>query len=182
MKDKGLPKHILSNIDTIDPKYKGFVPMRKLMWEYWNIGNIPFYDSCCPEKSNSPLPVGFSIDEDSLQRYDPTIKDWINIASGGGGSPLTVSNFEGQIPSVTEIYVGNNLILSDNGSGVVTIDAFPPDNTPDGLQEVTDEGNTTTNDIEITDFTKGVILRSPNDSRWRITVDNFGVLTTTLVP
>lgn len=35
------------------------------------------------------------------------------------------------------------------------------------------------NDIEITDATKGVILKSPNSSRWRITVDNDGNLSST---
>lgn len=35
------------------------------------------------------------------------------------------------------------------------------------------------NDIEITDSTKGVILHSPDTSRWRITIDNDGVLTST---
>lgn len=34
-------------------------------------------------------------------------------------------------------------------------------------------------DIEVTDPTKGIILRSPDNSRWRITVDNSGNLTTT---
>jgi hypothetical protein len=34
-------------------------------------------------------------------------------------------------------------------------------------------------DIEITDPDKGVILRSPNGTRWRIQVDNDGVLYTT---
>lgn len=34
-------------------------------------------------------------------------------------------------------------------------------------------------DIEITDNTKGFILRSPNNSRFRITVDNAGALATT---
>lgn len=37
-------------------------------------------------------------------------------------------------------------------------------------------------DIEITDATKGVILRSPDGSKYRITVANGGALTTTLVP
>ena len=36
-------------------------------------------------------------------------------------------------------------------------------------------------DIEITDFNKGVILTSPNSSRYRITVDNAGTLITTLI-
>ncbi len=37
-------------------------------------------------------------------------------------------------------------------------------------------------DIEITDFNKGIILTSPNSSRYRITVDNSGNLITTLIP
>lgn len=35
------------------------------------------------------------------------------------------------------------------------------------------------NDVEITDSTKGVILKSPNGTRYRITVNDSGVLTTT---
>ena len=37
---------------------------------------------------------------------------------------------------------------------------------------------TVNDDIEVTDFTKGIILRSPNNSRWRITVTNSGALST----
>ena len=39
-----------------------------------------------------------------------------------------------------------------------------------------------TDDIEITDFNKGIILTAPNSSRYRITVDNAGNLITTLIP
>jgi hypothetical protein len=50
---------------------------------------------------------------------------------------------------------------------------------------VTDLGNkadkTGTSDIEITESTKGVILKSANGTRYRITVDNDGSLTTTAV-
>lgn len=37
-------------------------------------------------------------------------------------------------------------------------------------------------DIEITDATKGIILKSPNGTRWRVTVGDTGVLTTTSIP
>jgi hypothetical protein len=47
------------------------------------------------------------------------------------------------------------------------------------LQEVTDLGTTTTNDIEITDTTKGVIIKSANGTRWRIGITNSGELTAT---
>ena len=40
---------------------------------------------------------------------------------------------------------------------------------------------TDSSDIEITDATKGVILRSPNGTRYRITVDDAGSLTSTAV-
>jgi hypothetical protein len=36
-------------------------------------------------------------------------------------------------------------------------------------------------DVEVTDATKGVILKSPNGNRWRITVTNAGTLTVTML-
>jgi hypothetical protein len=47
------------------------------------------------------------------------------------------------------------------------------------LQQTTTLGNTTTDDIEITSAVKGAILKSPNGTRWRITIGNDGALTTT---
>lgn len=35
------------------------------------------------------------------------------------------------------------------------------------------------NDIEVADLSKGVILRSPNGTRWRLTLNNDGSVTTT---
>ncbi|GAB4001459.1 hypothetical protein GCM10028807_57650 [Spirosoma daeguense] len=40
-------------------------------------------------------------------------------------------------------------------------------------------GYTDSGDVEVTDATKGIILKSPNGTRWRVTVSNAGVLTTT---
>lgn len=37
----------------------------------------------------------------------------------------------------------------------------------------------TSGDIEITDYTKGLILRSQNGTRWRVTVNNTGSLVAT---
>jgi hypothetical protein len=42
------------------------------------------------------------------------------------------------------------------------------------------QGNlTASGDIEATDSTKGVILKSPNGTRWRIIIDDSGELTAT---
>jgi phage-related tail fiber protein len=43
---------------------------------------------------------------------------------------------------------------------------------------VTSGANATAIDFEITDATKGIILKSPDNSRFRISVDNDGILTT----
>ena len=45
------------------------------------------------------------------------------------------------------------------------------------LQTITDRGNTTTNDIEITNNQRGIIIKSPDGTRWRISIDNGGHLT-----
>lgn len=37
----------------------------------------------------------------------------------------------------------------------------------------------TSKDLEVTDLTKGVILKSPNGNRWRITINNAGALVMT---
>lgn len=47
------------------------------------------------------------------------------------------------------------------------------------LQQVTTLDNTTTTDIEITDLTKGIILKSPNGTRARITLNDDLTLTIT---
>lgn len=45
---------------------------------------------------------------------------------------------------------------------------------------ITSTGNfETANDIEITDATRGIILKSPDGSRWRVKIGDDGVLTTT---
>lgn len=40
-------------------------------------------------------------------------------------------------------------------------------------------GSTFATDVEVTDATKGIILKSPNGTRWRVTVGNDGALSTT---
>lgn len=62
---------------------------------------------------------------------------------------------------------GNITIEGSGGGGVGT------------LQQVTTLGSTTDTDLEITDFNKGVIIRSPNNSRWRVQITNDGQLSVT---
>jgi len=80
------------------------------------------------------------------------------------------------------LYVTNSLEINNNqetislyvGSNKIGI------NTDSPTEALSVVGNASvTEDLEITDFNKGVILRSPNNTRWRITINNSGQLITT---
>jgi hypothetical protein len=89
------------------------------------------------------------------------------VSAGSYGSASAVSTFT----------VDSKGRLTDAGSSIIQIAQSAVTNL------VTDLGNkadkTGTSDIEITDATKGFILKSPNETRYRITVENDGSLTTT---
>lgn len=103
--------------------------------------------------------------------------------SGAGQTSQVVVSPSGITASLAS-GISRNLPLSVNGNfadaaGNITV-ATGGGTTP-SLQAVTTVGNTTTLDIEITDATKGIILNSPAGGRWRVTVNNSGVLTTTAI-
>jgi hypothetical protein len=102
------------------------------------------------------------------------------------GSNLTshAENFTyvNNLSSTGSLYINNSLEINNNqetislyvGSNKVGINTETP---TEALSVV---GNASvTEDLEITDFNKGVILRSPDNNRWRITVNNSGQLITT---
>jgi hypothetical protein len=79
------------------------------------------------------------------------------------------------------LYISNTLEINNNepislyvGSNKIGI------NTDSPTEALSVVGNASvTEDLEITDFNKGVILRSPNNTRWKITINNSGHLITT---
>lgn len=79
-----------------------------------------------------------------------------------------------------DLFVRNSLSATTIYSGSTNLYDVFLYGTP-GLQAVTNISGVTTNDIEVSDFTKGIILRSPDNNRWRITVDNTGSLITNLI-
>ena len=81
------------------------------------------------------------------------------------------------------LYVNNSLEINNNAE---SISLFVGTNNKVGINTETPSealsvvGNiSVTEDVEITDFNKGVILRSPDNNRWKITVNNSGQLITT---
>ena len=99
---------------------------------------------------------------------------------------ITHSNFHaGQIESQTIKLTSNPnpgyiLVSDSSGLGSWTNPYSIVTSTP-SLTAVTNIGSTTSTDIEIVDPTKGIILKSANGTRWRVTVDNSGALITTIV-
>ena len=71
---------------------------------------------------------------------------------------------------------GSLNFLSGSGTGIVasTTTAFKTVTLPNATGTVALTQQAT--DYEVTDATKGVIMKSPNNSRWRITIDDNGVL------
>lgn len=53
MKDQGINKALFQDIETNDPKFKGFQSIRKLFWKYLNILGVPFTDPCCENASTA---------------------------------------------------------------------------------------------------------------------------------
>jgi hypothetical protein len=82
-------------------------------------------------------------------------------------------------PDTTPLNI-NSYTVSATGSGKQLVNKEYLEDYVDAvtysLQEITDVGNTSSNDIEITDFSSGIILRSPDNSRWRITINDEGQL------
>lgn len=103
----------------------------------------------------------------------------ITILRGTGkvGVNTTVPDKQLEINSVD----GNclRLTFNDNNGSAAFYTDFNVDSA--GNLTITASGGLikTANDVEITDATKGIILKSPDGSRFRVTVGNDGVLTTT---
>ena len=97
----------------------------------------------------------------------------------------------GGLSVVKDAVAGSTIIIFDNtsnpnfkglsGSSDYTVNITDLDYTQK-IYVDTKVAKIGTDDIEITDFNKGIILTSPNSSRYRITVDNAGNLITTLIP
>jgi len=71
----------------------------------------------------------------------------------------------------------SDVSLRRNSGGVVEVSNGS--NSAGNLRDLSLRNLTASGDIEVTDLTKGIILKSPNGNRFRITVGDDGALTTT---
>lgn len=92
--------------------------------------------------------------------------------------PKTNQFVGGGSSGITEIVAGSNITV-DNSNPKYPVVSSTGGGAVGTLQDVTDNGNTTTNDIEIISSANGIILKSTDGTRWRIGITNAGELTAT---
>ena len=85
-------------------------------------------------------------------------KQLIDILLNPSETPLNVASY-----SVDNVGSNKQLVNKEYVDGLTY-----------SLQNVTDVDNTTSKDIEITDFNSGLILKSPDGNKWRLTINNDG--------
>lgn len=83
----------------------------------------------------------------------------------------SISLLPGQTPLDLDSYE-----VIEGGSGKQLANKDYVDNLSFTLQDVVEQGNTTTEDIVVTDSTRGVVLTSPIGENWRININNNGQL------
>lgn len=82
-----------------------------------------------------------------------------------------------QIPNAGSVYLSGGYSASVKFNVLGSFTGYRTYNLPDssGTLALTEQAI----DYEVTDATKGIILKSPDNSRWRITIDNDGNLSST---
>lgn len=181
----GFRKGILIEASRGDVKA---LPIFKRIFKFLNIANAE--PGCC-ESDLTYLPVGYNKVDGTPVYYDPETDVKVPYSSGGGSARFGVSGeddtanedrgffLNGHFVNFNGLYTnvaifdrnGDNIILSAMDGGATSADFI-----------ISPERISSTTDIAITESTKGFVLMSPDNNYWRITVDNFGALTTTLIP
>lgn len=121
--------------------------------------------------------IYFDSKQDIIFRHGSYVEKFRFTSVGRLGILTSAPDKQLEINSVD----GNNLRLTyndNNGSAANYVDFLV---SSDGKLTINASGGiiNTANDIEITDATKGIILKSPNGTRFRVTVGDVGALITT---
>lgn len=91
-----------------------------------------------------------------------------------GGSYVGIS---GDFALNTSATTNPSVSMSSDSSGFLTVNG----SVYGSIKRVMIEGQPSSKDIEITDSTKGIIIKSPNGTRYRSSISNLGMVTWTEV-
>ena len=134
----------------------------------WNIvGDRYFTTSSSTQSINKGTKVfGVSTGLSYIPTQDVTIVHDHDINHHMHGTVLDYNSFTGSLTAD---------INSHTGTGTYSDWRINIGGTPTFINPLV---VTTNSDVEVTDSSKGIILRSPNNSRWRVTISNNGTLQT----
>lgn len=110
-----------------------------------------------------------------LKTFDAT--EFTVELGGDVGLSIDNANFRYKIGDTVVGNNGHHIDIDDNVQERISF----VDGATGTLGYFDSNGLTTSYDVEITDSTRGIILTSPDSSRWRVTVDDSGNLTTTSI-
>jgi hypothetical protein len=118
--------------------------------------NNPVFEPFMEEQKNTVTGVAFTIKLEVPWDWSacdiPAIWSTGGESTGGSGEGfgilLQTNSVNNQVQSLLNLVNGTNITIVDNGDGSVTINCTGGGGDTPNLQQVTDVGNTTTNDIE----------------------------------
>jgi hypothetical protein len=148
-------------------------------------GNGTPYISVTDESNNEAL-LGLRDGEMFLQGSNPNVR----IEQNGGNlanilmasAKLQSGAFFATITPADEELTDNvTLTIPDQSGTLAVVTDIPDFAAPPAIGNTTPAAGTFTtltanNDTEVTDSTKGLVLKSPNNTRWRITINDDGTL------
>lgn len=118
MRDLGIQKPFIQEIDPTKKEFKNYYGLRKLFRDYLTKLKVAWFDPCCPEASDR-MPVSFT---EGLERFNPTSGEWetidVTIGDDAAFSTLVTNTIGG---NDEQLQIISNPSLS-KGAGVA-IDA-----------------------------------------------------------
>ena len=114
----------------------------------------------------------------TLEAYDTTYADYSRLTQSFGGFNLSVQDNTNSTEAILNMSGNGGIYARTNGGSHITFQDFPGNgNVGIGTASPASKLTVDTGDVEVIGDTNGVILESPDGTRYRVTVANGGTLT-----
>jgi len=114
MKDLGIQKSVISEIDTNSAKFKNFRGLNELFNIYLSNFNVPFVNSCCQNSLDAALyPVRKNGSTGDLEYYDGEIWQINTISAGGDPTASTSTTSKYLLTESSDVFTFNGVKMRD---------------------------------------------------------------------